>query len=192
MPQCSCGDNRQSVPVPETAEQKKEKLRKKLDPMPLKPLSAKEHLDRGNALLNQVDINGDLQTAETLVLLVSEHGTEARMDPRLKSQADALMKKMADKALAVVKMQAWDSSAAVFNAEIECKVAIESRLKAPSTADWSRGESGKWRDHPGYFLVRYAVDAENSFGAKLRNRYECQVVCLTEKTCQVTKIYPTK
>jgi hypothetical protein len=99
---------------------------------------------------------------------------------------------MADKAVDVVKIQAWNSSAAALNAEIDCKVAIESRLKAPSTAEWSRGESAKWRDHPGYFLVQYAVDAENGFGAKLRNRYECQVVCLSKKTCQVTKIYPTK
>jgi hypothetical protein len=79
-------------PQPETAEQKKEKLRKKLDPTPPKLLTAREHLDRGKALINQIDINGDMETAETLVQLVSEHGTEARKDPRLKSQADALMK----------------------------------------------------------------------------------------------------
>jgi hypothetical protein len=177
-------------PLPETAEQKKEKIRNNLDPPPTMPLTAKEHLDRGKTLLSQIDINGNLETAETLIQLVSEHGTEARKDPRVKAQAGALMKRMADKAIDVAKMQAWNSTGAILDAQVVCRMGIESRLKAPSTANWSRAESGKWRDHPGYFLVRYSVDAENSFGAKLRNNYECQVVCLTEAACQIAKLYP--
>jgi hypothetical protein len=176
-------------PPPETAEQKKEKIRKRLDPAPSVPMTAKEHLERGNLLLAKVDVNGDLESAEVLLQLVSEHGVEAQKDARVRPQAKALMKRMADKALEVVKSRAWQSSGAKLEAQVQCRVAIESRLKAPSTADWSLGEVGRWSGHPGYFLVRYRVDAQNSFGAKLRGHYECQVLCLSESVCEVSKMY---
>lgn len=46
-------------------------------------------------------------------------------------------------------------------------------LKAPSTADWINAEVSRWADHPGQFLVTHTVDAQNSFGVKLRARYQC-------------------
>ena len=112
----------------------------------------------------------------------------ARKDPRTRIQANALMDKIAEQSLRIAKMQAWNSSRTQDNAQIECRIAIEAGLKAPSTASWSSGEAFRWRDHLGQFLIRYTVDAENSFGAKLRNTYECQVACLSEDTCKVTKI----
>lgn len=69
-----------------------------------------------------------------------------------------------------------------------CKQFITARLKAPSRADWQDGEYGQWRNHPGYFLVNYTVAAQNSFGVKLRNSYQCQVSCLTEDICEVEKM----
>lgn len=100
------------------------------------------------------------------------------------------MKQMSKKGFEVMKLKAWDAPLANSTARVMCKEAIASRLKAPSTADWGDGESARWKDHPGYFLVTHTVDAENSFGAKLRSSYQCQVVCLAEEVCEVEKLYP--
>ena len=176
-------------PPAQTRWQKDQSLRQMLDPPPDAPLTPVQHLQRGNTLLKQIDINnGDLKIAEALIRLVSEHGMAARKDPRTTAQANALMDKLAAQSLNVAKMQAWNSSTTQDNAQIECRIAIEAGLKAPSTASWSSGEAGRWRDHPGQFLISYTVDAQNSFGAKLRNVYQCQVTCLSENTCKVTKI----
>lgn len=58
------------------------------------------------------------------------------------------------------------------DAALICKQIVEDRLKAPSTADFSdiryAGESPRW-------TVTGTVDAENSFGAKLRMNWTCVV-----------------
>lgn len=59
------------------------------------------------------------------------------------------------------------------NARAMCQVFVERLLKAPSTADFSPGaanplDSVTW-------ISSGTVDSENSFGAKLRNRYVCQL-----------------
>lgn len=55
-----------------------------------------------------------------------------------------------------------------------CKVAIERSLKAPATADISElyidGTAGI-----GIWTIRGVVDSENSYGARLRNRYHCKI-----------------
>lgn len=63
-----------------------------------------------------------------------------------------------------------------FNAQTECEHFVSQRLKAPATADFApmrdlriTGEgNGPW-------TVEGYVDAQNSFGAKIRNRYTCSV-----------------
>jgi hypothetical protein len=63
-----------------------------------------------------------------------------------------------------------------FNASTECERFVKNSLKAPSTAEFAphrqlqitgSGE-GPWR------VVGW-VDAQNSFGAKLRNNFVCEV-----------------
>jgi hypothetical protein len=53
-----------------------------------------------------------------------------------------------------------------------CENFVKDRLKAPSTADFGdRDVSGS----AGTYTVTSTVDADNSFGAKLRSNYTCQV-----------------
>jgi hypothetical protein len=58
------------------------------------------------------------------------------------------------------------------DAQVACKHFVEQRLKAPSTAGFSglshSGSDTRW-------TVTGVVDAENSFGAKLRMDWTCQV-----------------
>lgn len=57
---------------------------------------------------------------------------------------------------------------------LACQDWVRDRLKAPGTAKFVRGstETGRMTDTTRW-VSRGAVDAENSFGATLRNRYEC-------------------
>ena len=60
-------------------------------------------------------------------------------------------------------------------AYIQCKSHVIRRLKAPSTADfpfldYSSSDVGGNR-----YIVRSYVDAQNGFGAMLRNRYRCEI-----------------
>ncbi|WP_300265884.1 hypothetical protein [Microbacterium sp.] len=53
----------------------------------------------------------------------------------------------------------------------QCEGEIEEKLKAPSTAEFDSTATGS-----GTWTVVGTVDAENSFGAKLRSSYQCTVV----------------
>lgn len=57
-----------------------------------------------------------------------------------------------------------------------CKQAVLTKLKAPATAEFAGGIvlRGHKTDPTRYF-VDGAVDAQNSFGAKLRQKYQCEV-----------------
>ncbi len=173
-------------------EESRDRLNKLLDPPSAAPLNAAQHLERAKRLLAKIDVS-DYETADALIDLVTTHGVEARRDKRTKAQADAVLKQLGDKALLVVETRAWNSPGSRFAAQYVCKQFIERRLKAPSTADWGTVQVGRWDKHPGYFIVDYTVDAQNSFGAKLREIYECRVVCLgSEGACQVKTMYPTR
>lgn len=59
------------------------------------------------------------------------------------------------------------------DAEQQCVEWVKEKLKAPSTASFTTtastgGETGPW-------TFAGTVDAENSFGAKIRNRWECEI-----------------
>jgi RNA polymerase subunit RPABC4/transcription elongation factor Spt4 len=59
---------------------------------------------------------------------------------------------------------------------VACQDFVSRRLKAPGTADFP----GVYSDHvahvgSGRYQVRASVDAENSFGAKLRSNFDCTV-----------------
>jgi hypothetical protein len=169
-------------------EEKRRKTREALDPPTSAPLTARQHLEAAKRLLAKLDV-AEYGDTFVIIQLISEHGAEARKDPHTKAQADALMKRMANKALDVEKMKAWNEPMAEITAEVDCKLFIKSNLKAPSTADWLSPSTGRWSGHPGYFLVTQTVDAQNSFGAKIRSSYQCRVVCLSGDLCEVEKMY---
>lgn len=58
----------------------------------------------------------------------------------------------------------------LIEAEWACEGVVESNLKAPSTAEYDSSASGS-----GPWNVIGTVDAENSFGAKIRSTYSCTV-----------------
>lgn len=58
-----------------------------------------------------------------------------------------------------------------YSAEYYCKEFVKDRLKAPSTADFAVSHTGVG---PQYH-VSGTVDAENSFGAKIRSDFTCVV-----------------
>ena len=55
---------------------------------------------------------------------------------------------------------------------LQCQRAIEAQLKAPSTAQFESPWPVRGDETTGYAMNSY-VDAENSFGAKLRQNYTC-------------------
>jgi hypothetical protein len=59
---------------------------------------------------------------------------------------------------------------------VACQEFVGKRLKAPSTADYqSYDKGGVTIKTDSSFTVRGYVDAQNSFGAKLRSTYTCEV-----------------
>jgi hypothetical protein len=61
-------------------------------------------------------------------------------------------------------------------AYIECKESVRARLKAPSTADFAGISEVKFRElNTGRYEVGAWVDAQNSFGAKIRTLFMCTV-----------------
>jgi hypothetical protein len=64
-----------------------------------------------------------------------------------------------------------------FAAFQQCQDFVRSHLKAPSTAKFGSYEDATVTDSgPNQFEVSLTVDAENSFGAKLRDNVTCNVV----------------
>jgi hypothetical protein len=57
-----------------------------------------------------------------------------------------------------------------------CQIAVKQSLKAPRTAKfpWT-GVDAVQESWGGRFSYRSYVDAENSFGAMIRTRFECEV-----------------
>ena len=73
-----------------------------------------------------------------------------------------------------------------------CQQFAEERLKAPSTADWPN-----WYEHEGVtvtgtgegpYVVLTHVDAENSFGAKIRDEVFCKVRHVSGDTWRLQRI----
>lgn len=65
----------------------------------------------------------------------------------------------------------------------QCEARIEKLLKAPSTAEFDSVSEGS-----GTWTVTGTVDSQNSFGAMIRNDYECTVV-MGDETATTTIEY---
>lgn len=62
------------------------------------------------------------------------------------------------------------------SAQLACQRFVSSRLKAPSTASFAPFQELSISERTqGKFIVVGWVDAENTFGAKLRNNYFCSI-----------------
>lgn len=63
-----------------------------------------------------------------------------------------------------------------FNAQLACEELVRKQLKAPATAQFApNGDLRVSDDGYGRWTVDGYVDASNSFGAHLRNRYRCSL-----------------
>lgn len=60
-----------------------------------------------------------------------------------------------------------------WGAQVACENAVSGMLKAPSTADFSGWQRSQNSD--GSYTVTGSVDAQNSFGAMIRNQFSCKV-----------------
>jgi hypothetical protein len=60
-------------------------------------------------------------------------------------------------------------------AHIQCNEFVLKQLKAPSTADFPMMDYTAVRGAGNLYIVKSYVDAQNSFGAKLRSNYLCTV-----------------
>lgn len=54
-----------------------------------------------------------------------------------------------------------------------CQERVSAGLKAPSTADFPAYDEHALSNSGGLWVVKSYVDADNSFGAHIRTRYEC-------------------
>lgn len=73
---------------------------------------------------------------------------------------------------AVIAGKGDRSADAIFS----CTSAVKEKLKSPTSADFPRtGQEIVKLGDSGLVVVRGYVDAENSFGAKIRSRYTCRV-----------------
>jgi hypothetical protein len=84
---------------------------------------------------------------------------------------------------------AMDAKPPTDDAQISCRMAVEKALKAPSTAKFQSymDDYAKYLGH-GKFHIQTKADSENSFGARLRSTFDCQVQCLDADRCLVTKL----
>lgn len=74
-------------------------------------------------------------------------------------------------------------------AQARCRVGIGGSLKAPSTAEFqSSVEDYVHYDGKFIWTVQTRVDAQNSFGARLRSLFTCKVYCEDNQSCRLTKI----
>lgn len=59
-----------------------------------------------------------------------------------------------------------------YDAQSACEDGIKSRLKAPSSAKFS---NMRYNEKGSSYTIRLDVDAQNSFGAAMRNTFTCQL-----------------
>lgn len=81
-----------------------------------------------------------------------------------------------DPAAAAAAQQRADESMRIVSAQEECKDSVLRRLKAPSSATFPNEiEVRRKKDDPTMFYALGQVDAQNSFGAKLRQQFVCKL-----------------
>lgn len=157
---------------------------KAVEPEP-KRLSNKEHLAAAPQTLKTADTLSALQVA-------SQHLEAVRAVEPKNKQLERLTGVLAKKSTAAFlaqREQAARGDNVRVAAQVRCRSVIEANLKAPSTADFQSGlRDGIRYDGKFMWTVQTRVDAQNSFGAKLRSVFTCKVRCLNDESCQVVKV----
>lgn len=69
-----------------------------------------------------------------------------------------------------------DPTANKYDAYYACEASIKKTLKAPSTAKFSNHDFKYNPNDPTDFMVEVDVDAQNSFGAQIRNSKACKML----------------
>lgn len=150
-----------------------------------KEMSVEEHLAAAKRVLQTAEHLSQLQIASKHLEVVREKQPKNRELGRL---SGLLAKKTTAVYLAQKEAAASDNSVRMM-AHARCLNFIEDSLKAPSTADFQNSLLD-YVHYDGKFTwtVRTQVDAENSFGAKLRSTFTCKVRCLGADSCEVIKL----
>lgn len=65
-------------------------------------------------------------------------------------------------------------------AHLQCNDYVRDRLKAPSSAEFPFFADRTTKVADGHYIVESHVDAQNSFGAKLRRDYYCDIELVGE------------
>jgi len=142
----------------------------------------------------------DTLLAESTVSRISEDGAAMYLneyDHRYPNNENAHAKKTAERLVAVRQTRElaekdaalMDTKSTRIKAQVMCRFTVKENLKAPSSADFQ-----SYRDDyiqymgKGKFEVRTRADAVNSFGAKLRSTFTCEVQCSSPGECIVSKL----
>lgn len=81
----------------------------------------------------------------------------------------------------------WPSDAD--EAADRCRAEITSRLKAPSTAEYSGEQVSEEKgDFGTYYTVTGSVDAQNGFGAQIRSSYSCRLTLNSDGSWLVNEV----
>lgn len=122
----------------------------------------------------------ETEDANSLSKLVLEIDSLATVYPSLQTTVDELKaNEIQQRQMAIEKEEV---SIRLFKIYEYAKKAVSDKLKSPSTAkfqDYNDIESGVTED--GQYITRFYVDAQNSFGAMIREKYEV-IVVLNKKT----------
>jgi hypothetical protein len=72
---------------------------------------------------------------------------------------------------------------------VMCRIGVKHRLKAPDSADFqSYNDDVVAPEGHGKFVIQTKADALNSFGAKLRATFLCEVKCVDKWNCTIIHI----
>lgn len=86
------------------------------------------------------------------------------------------VRQAADPAAAAESQRRAAETLRVVRLQRECKDAVTNRLKAPSTAEFpGEIEIRQKKDEPTFYYGLGKVDAQNGFGAKLRQTFVCKM-----------------
>jgi hypothetical protein len=178
-------------------------------------LSPKEHLDKARLLLKDGVRLGDTNVPQSTIdegrknldaippsapesadakLLRQKYEAAEKKSQAAKKKSDVKQAKLSaiqeeqnarDRTRQAIA--AMDADPPKLEAQTVCRSVVEQNLKSPSTADFVDFSYVKYQG-TGRFHIQLRIDAQNSFGAKLRNTFDCQVQCASSQTCVVMKV----
>jgi hypothetical protein len=130
-------------------------------------LTAKQHLSELRKLVSKHPL------LEPDIASIRKHIIQLQLK---KADADKTTAEIIAIAENRLKWAEWRNKVS-FEATVTCRMATQARLKAPDSVEW-KGQDGGWDpEKDWYYNIDLEADAMNSFGAKLRSVFYCQVLC---------------